>query len=61
MLKLFLPGLVGGYLPLGELDGCASKARRRAAGVSEDIAEDGPATGVESIPSPPRTRSEPGV
>lgn len=49
MLESFLPSLVRGYLPLGELDGCASKARRRAAGVSEDIAEDGAATGVESI------------
>jgi hypothetical protein len=49
MLESFLPGLVRGYLPLGELDGYASKARRRAAGVSEDIAEDGPATGVKSI------------
>lgn len=49
MLESFLPGLVRGYLPLGELDGYASKARRRAAGVSEDITEDGPATGVKSI------------
>lgn len=50
MLESFPLGLVRGYLPLGELDGCASKARRRAAGVSEDdIAEDGPATGVKSI------------
>lgn len=37
-------GLVGGDFPLGESDERASKARRRAAGVSEGVAEevDGP-------------------
>jgi hypothetical protein len=33
-------GLGGGYFPSGDSDERASKARRRAAGVSEGIAEE---------------------